>query len=201
MSVCAVSGALEARNKQMDVFGAIVVALVTALGGGTIRDLLLQHGPIFWVSDPGPLIAAICTAIAAFTIASSPGRSFRKALLVADAGGLALFTVVGVEKAVGFGAHPVVALMMGVITGVAGGILRDILCNEIPLVLRRDVYATASIAGAGLYLALRSASLPPNAVSLVSILTVFSIRVAVLRWKLALPGALQALPPTNGSPQ
>src|SRR5580700_9247908 len=95
VSVCAVSGALEARNKRMDIFGAIVVALVTALGGGTLRDLLLQRGPPFWVSDPGPLIAAVCTAIITFTVASSPGRSFRKALLVADAGGLALFTVVG----------------------------------------------------------------------------------------------------------
>src|SRR5580700_3570908 len=102
VSVCAVSGVLEARNKRMDIFGAIVVALVTSLGGGTLRDMKLQHGPAFWVVDPGPLIAAFCTAIVTFTIASSPGRSFRKALLIADAGGLALFTVAGTEKAVSF---------------------------------------------------------------------------------------------------
>lgn len=192
VAVGAISGVLEARNKRMDIFGAIVVALVTALGGGTLRDLLLQHGPVFWIHDPAPLMVAGGVAIFTFAVASSPGTQFQKALLVADAGALALFTVFGTSKALDAHAPPLVALVMGVITGVFGGILRDILCNEIPLVLRRDIYATASIAGAALFLVMRRAGVPLQWVSLSSICQVFVIRLVVLRWKLSLPEALQA---------
>ena len=191
VAVGAISGALEARNKQMDIFGAATVAVVTALGGGTLRDVLLQHGPVFWVRDVVPLLVASISAIVTYVAASSPGKSVRTVLLVADAGALALFTVVGTEKALAAHVSPVVALVMGVITGVAGGIFRDILCNVIPMVLRRDIYATACMAGAALYLALHSAGVPQPIVSVASILTIFLIRVAVLRWKLSLPEALQ----------
>ncbi len=194
VSVGAISGALEARNKRMDIFGAVVVALVTALGGGTLRDRLLQHGPVFWIADSAPLLTAVAMGILTFIAASSPGKSFRKALLIADAGALALFTIIGTERAVAAGAGPAAALLMGVITGVAGGILRDILCNEIPLVLRRDVYATASIVGASLFLILTRAHVHHSIASVIGIVVVFGIRLAVLRWKLALPEKLQAPP-------
>src|SRR5262245_1847995 len=111
VAVGAVSGVLEARRKQMDVFGAIVVALVSALGGGTLRDLLLQHGPIFWIADIGPVIVAITIGVLAFVASSAPGKSFLQLLLIADAGALALFTVVGMEKALHAGVSPLIALV------------------------------------------------------------------------------------------
>ncbi len=191
VAVGAISGTLEARSKQMDIFGATTVAVVTALGGGTLRDLLLQHGPVFWVHDVMPLIVAISAALITFVAASSPGKSARNALLIADAGALALFTVVGTEKALAAHVAPIVALVMGVITGVAGGIFRDILCNVIPMVLRRDIYATACIAGGALYLAMHAAGMPQEVVSVSTIITIFVIRIVVLRWKLSLPEALQ----------
>jgi uncharacterized membrane protein YeiH len=138
-----------------------------------------------------PLLVASISAIVTYIVASNPGKSVRTVLLVADAGALALFTVVGTEKALSAHVSPVVALVMGVITGVAGGICRDILCNVIPMVLRRDIYATACMAGGALYLALHSAGVPQPVESIAPILTIFLIRIAVLRWKLRLPEALQ----------
>lgn len=194
VAVAAISGTLEAKNNRMDIFGAIVVAIATALGGGTVRDLLLQHGPVFWIADDAPLIVTGVIAIITFIVASSPGASFQRALLVADAAALALFTVLGTEKALNAHAAPLVALVMGVITGVVGGILRDILCNQIPFVLRRDIYATASIAGAALFLLLQRLKLSEEVASLSCICVVFTIRIAVLRWKLTLPNSLKAPP-------
>ncbi|HLK55492.1 MAG TPA: trimeric intracellular cation channel family protein [Chthonomonadaceae bacterium] len=199
VAVCAVSGALEAQRKQMDVFGAIVVALVAALGGGTLRDVLLQHGPVFWIADPAPALVAIGVGVITF-IASSPKKSFLQILLIADAGGLALFTIVGMERALQAGVSPLITLVMGVITGVAGGIGRDILCNEIPMVLRRDIYATASIAGGLVFLLLRQIRVTSEAASLVGILTIFCMRLAVIRWKLSLPAALQSPPQNRENP-
>lgn len=192
VAVGAISGALEARDKRMDVFGAIVVALATALGGGTLRDLLLGHGPVFWIHDSAPVLVAVFAAMVTFVAAGTPRRSFKIGLMVADAGALALFTTVGAEKAVAAGVGPVTVVVMAVITGVAGGIFRDILCNEIPWILRRDIYATASLAGAVLYLTLTTNHLSGNVAGFCSISLVFVIRMAVLRWKIRLPEPLQA---------
>jgi len=193
-AVFALSGALEARRKGMDVFGATVVALVTALGGGTLRDLLLQHGPVFWVADPVPVIAVTLTAAVAFFAYHPLPRSFSRLLLVADAAGLSVFTILGEQKALAAGVSPIVALVMGIITGVAGGILRDILCNEIPLVLRREIYATASATGGLLFLGLRALHMGGTFPTILAVAAVFAVRLIALRLNLSLPR-----PPLPGS--
>ena len=182
----ALSGALEAGRRRLDVFGAVVIALATAVGGGTLRDVILRHGPVFWVADPTYVIVVTLSALLTFFL--SPRVQFpRRLLLVADAGGLAVFSVMGVQKALAAGVSPVVALMMGVITGVAGGILRDMLCNEIPLVLRREIYATAALSGGILFLLLRSLGMPEGMNTTVSVCAVFAIRLIAVRLDLALP--------------
>jgi uncharacterized membrane protein YeiH len=186
-AVFALSGALEARRKGMDVFGATVVSLVTALGGGTLRDLLLQHGAVFWVADPVPVIAVTLTALATFFAWHPLPRTFGRMLLVADAAGLAVLTILGEQKALAAGVSPVVALVMGIITGVAGGILRDILCNEIPLVLRREIYATAAAVGGLLFLGLRALHMGGALPALLAVATVFIVRLIALRLNLSLP--------------
>ena len=186
-AVFALSGALEAGRKKMDVFGVIVVALVTALGGGTLRDLLLPGKSVFWVTDPQPVVTAIVVAIVTFYTFQPLGPVSRRVLLIADAAGLAFFTVLGVEKSLACGLSPLISVMMGTITGVVGGIIRDILCNTIPLVLQREVYATASLAGGIMYLCLGILPLPPAWRTILAILAVFLIRLLSLRLNLALP--------------
>jgi len=158
VAVFAVSGALQAGRKSMDLFGVVVIAVVTAIGGGTIRDVLLENRPIFWIEDPNYLLVIL--AAAALTIVYT--RFFeppRGSLLVADAFGLSLFTIVGANIADQAGAPGLIVVIMGAITGAAGGLLRDVLCAEIPLILRRDIYATAAIAGATVYVLLTGLNL------------------------------------------
>ena len=185
--VFAFSGALEAGRKKMDVFGVIVVALVTALGGGTVRDLLLPGKSVFWVTDPQPVIAATVVAVLTFYAFRPLGPVSRRLLLIADAAGLAFFTVLGVEKSLACGISPLISVMMGTITGVVGGIIRDILCNTIPMVLQREIYATASLAGGVMYLCLGPLRLMPAERTILAILTVFLLRLLALRLNLALP--------------
>jgi uncharacterized membrane protein YeiH len=152
VAVFAASGALAAGRKSLDLLGVLVIAVVTAVGGGTLRDLLLDRHPIFWIAEPVYLV--VISAAALVTLAYVRHRPPpERALLVADALGLALFTIMGARIAEAAGLAPLSIVLMGTITGVAGGVLRDVLSAEVPLVLRRDIYATAAIAGASLYLA------------------------------------------------
>lgn len=151
----AVNGALKALQKEMDFFGAVVIALVTAVGGGTLRDMLLSR-PVFWVHDPryvyvGTAIAAL--VVVATRLVRAPSRS----VVVTDALGLALFAVIGAHVACSTGAPLVTAILTGAMTGFAGGIARDVLCGEVPRVLKRDIHATAAIAGSATYVLLRRA--------------------------------------------
>ena len=147
VAVFAVSGVLAAGRKRLDVLGGAVIAVVTAIGGGTLRDVLLDRHPIFWIADPTYLwvilaATAVTLGYVRFWIAS------RRALLIADALGLAFFTIGGVEIARLAGRSDLIALLMGTITGVAGGALRDVLLGEIPLIFRPGrLYATAAIVG------------------------------------------------------
>jgi len=184
--VFAVAGSLAAGRKQMDLFGVVVVALVTALGGGTLRDVTLGLSPVFWVSDPMYVLVAAAAAIGTFALARS-FRLPRRLMLVADAFGLAIFTVIGVRKALGVGVHPGIAVVMGVMTGVAGGMIRDVLSGEIPLILRREIYATASLCGAGVFVGLAHwfPHTPLNAV--VAVAVILAARLAAIHWRLSLP--------------
>ena len=131
----------------MDLLGVVVLAIVTALGGGTIRDLALGAMPVFWISAPIYVLVAAATAILIIFIVRFFNMPY-KVLSVADAAGLSIFTVVGTQKALALDVHVVIAIVMGVMTGVVGGMIRDILSGEIPLVLKREIYATASLCGA-----------------------------------------------------
>lgn len=188
IAVAAVTGVLAARGKAIDLFGVMVLAVVTAFGGGTLRDVMLGDFPVLWVRDPALLLNAVTVAILVFFLARRRDLPERL-LLIADAGALALFTAIGVQKALAFHTELPVAVAMGVITGVAGGILRDLLTGEIPLVFRRAIYlyATAALAG-GTTLALLQHfyhDTPGNLVA--SVVVTLALRLAGIRWKLALP--------------
>lgn len=181
----AVSGALTAGRRGMDLFGVLAIAAVTAIGGGTVRDVILDR-PVFWLADTVYLYviaaAAVCTLVYA---------RFRRppngALLVADAFGLAVFAVLGVRAGLGAGVSPLVAVLMGAIAGVVGGAVRDVLSGEIPLILRREIYATAAIAGATTYVVL-NALVGQGAVTLTaSIAVTLLLRLSAVRLGLNLP--------------
>lgn len=188
-AVFAASGVLASRTKRLDFFGVIVIASVTALGGGTLRDVLLGSHPISWIGDP--TILWVTSGVGAFTffLARSLRESATTSLLlyVSDAVGLAVFSIVGTAKTLSLGESPLIAIVMGVITGAAGGLIRDLLVGEVPLILKREIYATAALIGAGAWVLLRS-TLGEELASAVSIAITLLIRLAALRWNLRLPG-------------
>jgi uncharacterized membrane protein YeiH len=188
VAVAAVTGVLAARGKQVDLFGVVVLAVVTAFGGGTIRDLTLGDLPVFWAREPWFVINAAITAVVTFYLVR-----FRDlptaALLVADAVVLACFTMAGAKKALVFQVAPTTAVVMGVITGVVGGILRDVLTNEIPIVFRREtcLYATAAFVGATVFVLINNWSGDLRSGALAGILITLLLRLAGIRWKISLP--------------
>lgn len=186
VAVCAITGVLAATNKRVDLFGVVVLALVTALGGGTLRDLILGVQP-FWVADPSYVLSA-CAAAAVTFLGARFWNMPVMLLLVADACGLALFTMVGTERGLFFADSRVVAVLLGVMTGVAGGMIRDVLTGEIPLVLRTGIYlyATAALCGAGAYVALEP-YLVSWAEQSIAIAITLGLRLAAIRWRLQLP--------------
>lgn len=185
-AVFAVSGALAAGRKNLDLFGVLVLAGVTAVGGGTVRDVTLGATPVFWIADPLYLWVAAAAGLVTVYLARHEFLPQRY-LPIADAVGLATFCVIGAEKAMGHGAGPTVAVLMGVLTGVVGGMVRDVLSGEVPLVLRREIYATAALAGAGVMVALTQ-WLPDTPVpAWAGLVTALALRLAALRWNLALP--------------
>lgn len=186
VAVFAVSGALAAGRKSLDLLGVVVIATVTAIGGGTIRDLLLDRNPVFWIADP--LNLYLIFAVALITVAIARRREPpERVLLVADALGLALFSIGGAQIAESTGLTGIVVVIMGTLTGVAGGVLRDVLSAEIPLILRRGrIYATAAIAGCTLYLLLQD-PLGQFAAALIGMSCVAALRLAAIVWGLSLP--------------
>lgn len=185
-AVFAATGALAAGRKHLDLFGVVVIGLVTALGGGTLRDVVLGAGPVFWVQDAAYVIVASCAAVGTFVLARFV-RMPARALLVADAFGLAVFTAIGAQKAFAAGTSGLVAVIMGVMTGVVGGMVRDVLCGEIPLILRREIYATASLAGAVAFVLLRSGGVERSPATAAAVVVVLAVRLAAIRWRLSLP--------------
>jgi uncharacterized membrane protein YeiH len=188
VTVAAITGVLAARGKKVDLFGVIVLALVTALGGGTIRDLMLGDTPIFWVRDPRYLINAAVTAVVVFYLVRYRELPMT-VLLVADAFVLALYTIAGTQKGLDFHLASSVAVAMGVITGVAGGILRDLLIGEIPLVFRQEIYlyATAAFLGASLFVATQAWPELSSVRVIVGVGATLLLRLAGIRWRITLP--------------
>lgn len=187
VAVFAVSGTIAAGRKRFDLLGVAVIASVTAVGGGTLRDVLLNRHPVFWISDPTYLLVVLVAAALTLLYARF-GKLPRTSLLVADAFGLALFTIIGAQLAEERTGSVVIIVLMGTITGSAGGLLRDLLSGEIPLLLRQaDPYATAAIAGATAYLASQAVGIGRTPAALVGIAVVAGLRLAAILWRLRLP--------------
>jgi uncharacterized membrane protein YeiH len=185
-AVFAVSGALAAGRRRMDGFGALVVAAVTAIGGGTVRDLILDRHPVFWIQDLRYL--GVIAGAGGLTFAyTSVFRAPRQSLEVADAFGLAVFTVVGAKVTLSAGAPPAIVVIMSAVTATVGGMVRDVLCDETPLILRKEIYATAAMAGGVLYLGLRLAEAGGAVAATTTIAAVSVVRLTALRWELHLP--------------
>ncbi|HSJ00935.1 MAG TPA: trimeric intracellular cation channel family protein [Verrucomicrobium sp.] len=188
VAICAISGVLAASGQRLDLFGVLVLAIVTAVGGGTIRDLCLGVRPVFWIQDPSYISTAILAALGTFVVARYV-RIPLLALLIADAAGLALFTIAGVEKSLLYQSSGLIAIILGVVTGVAGGLLRDVLRREVPLVFKPDIYlyATAAFAGALVYVLLARyvPHLPLG--RFISMAVILLLRLAAIGWKWRLP--------------
>lgn len=188
VAVSALAGALAARGRRVDLFGVIVLALVTALGGGTIRDICLGATPVFWVTDWRYGATSLATGVASFWLLRHL-NPLLKYLELADALALALFTILGASKSLALGANGFIAVILGTITGVAGGILRDVLLNELPLVFRPEIrlYATAAIAGAAAFTLLHAVVPASNVSLVVGVIVTLAMRLAAIRWSLSLP--------------
>jgi uncharacterized membrane protein YeiH len=207
VAVFAASGALAAGRKNFDWLGVVVIALVTAVGGGTLRDLLLDRHPIFWVQDPSHLTVILVAS--ALTLAYVRFRKPpRGSLAVADALGLALFSIGGAQIAEQKGLPALTVIVMGTITGSAGGVLRDVLSGEVPLLFKQtELYATAAIAGVSVYLTAEAAGLGTEPASYLGMGVIAGLRFAAIRWNLRLPvfrvpveeGTTEAMDAKNGS--
>lgn len=184
--VFAVTGALAAGRKRLDLFGVLVLAIATAIGGGTIRDMALGATPVFWITDSNYVpVASGCALLTVVWLRFAPFPS--RLLPIGDAVGLATFTIIGAAKALSMGVAPMMAVLLGVMTGVAGGMIRDVLCGEVPMVLRREIYATASIIGGAVFvLATHALSYHPISTWL-GIGATLSLRLAAIRFNLSLP--------------
>jgi uncharacterized membrane protein YeiH len=186
IAVFAVSGALAAAHAGLDLLGGVALAALTAIGGGTLRDLLLNRHPIFWIRDPHYLIVILCAALLTIAyIAHYPPPDH--SLLIADALGLALFAISGAQIAESSRHSPIITVLMGTMTGVAGGMLRDVMSARVPLIFQKDIYATAAIAGIVLYLLLQALGVKrPWAIG-AGVLTILGLRLAAVLWGLHLP--------------
>ena len=186
VAVFAASGVLAARDRDLDLLGVIVVAVMTAIGGGTLRDLLLDRHPIFWVTDSWYLVVIIASAM--LTVAYVRVRPPPSAtLLVADALGLALFALSGAKLAEAAQCPPLIVVLMGTMTGVTGGVLRDVITAQVPLILRREIYATAAILGVASYLALQAIGVPRALAFGAGMIVVAALRLLAIRQDLHLP--------------
>ena len=186
VAVFAASGALAALAAKFDLLGVLVLASITAVGGGTLRELLLNRHPIFWIKDSGPLL----TVIGATVLTLLWTHFFQvptNALLIADALGLALFAISGAQVAEKAGCQPLVVVIMGTLTGAGGGVIRDLMSARIPLILHRDIYASAAILGIAVYLLLQAAKVPTAGAFAGGVLAVSGTRLAAIAFDLHLP--------------
>lgn len=182
----AASGAIMGMRRNMDLFGICFIGTVTALGGGSVRDMLLGHYPLGWVAHPEYLAYTVGAAVLAAALARQAYR-LKAAFLLLDALGLVAFTVIGCDIALAQGVHLAIVVLMGLVTGIFGGLLRDVLCNQVPLVLRRDLYASVSLVTGVLYVGLQQGGLPHNQAIVVAVVVGFVMRLLAIRYKLALP--------------
>jgi uncharacterized membrane protein YeiH len=182
----AVSGALAVQDHYDDLFGAGFLGFVTAIGGGTLRDIMLGSYPLVWIGDIYFLYSIFAGVMAAYLF-YKPLIRLKRTFLIFDALGISFFTVLGLEKALSLGVRPEIAAIMGMFSAVMGGVIRDVLTNETPVLFRKEIYATACLAGAIVYLLLFKYDVDHNLNMSISILLIFTIRLLAVKYKLALP--------------
>lgn len=182
----AVSGVLVAMEKRLDLFGVLIIAFVTAIGGGTLRDLLIGNTPVIWMRDLTYVI--IIPVTMTFTIIFSKQLKYlRTSLFLFDTIGIGLYTLLGIEKGLEANLSPIMCIALGTITASFGGVLRDILCNEIPVIFRKEIYATACILGGALYFILKSSGVVEEYAYVSAILLVILLRILAVRFGISLP--------------
>ncbi|RZK42914.1 MAG: trimeric intracellular cation channel family protein [Pedobacter sp.] len=182
----AISGSFAAMQRRLDPFGVLIIAFVTSIGGGTVRDLLLGDTPVAWMRDVNYCLLILVTSLLTIFLKKQI-KKFKVTLFLFDSLGLGLFTLVGVQKGIVFGLSPGVCVALGTITGCFGGVIRDTLLNTIPLIFRKEIYATACILGGILYFALVQFNLKADLAKVIVIAFIVTLRIIVVRYKLALP--------------
>jgi len=187
-AVFAATGVLAANRRGLDVFGGVVLGTVTALGGGTIRDLIVA-APVFWLADPNYLVVAVLSSVIAFFLAKRIASGYLL-LLYLDALGVALVGVQATEKVLGLGHGGAISVSMGILTGIGGGLLRDVLASRPTLLMSRDIYATPILIGCTLYVGLRYTSLNRGLTLAVCTTVIFLLRAAAIRWHVQMPAWL-----------
>ncbi|WP_370478484.1 trimeric intracellular cation channel family protein [Tamlana flava] len=182
----AISGVLVAFDKKMDLFGVLIIAFVTAVGGGTLRDLLIGNTPVSWMQDMNYTYAILGSAIFAILVRNKINY-LRTSLFLFDTIGIGLYTLVGIEKGLNTDLHPIICIALGTITASFGGVIRDILCNEIPVIFRKEIYATACILGGIVYFVLHEFPIKEDFVFIIAGLVVIITRLLAVKFKIALP--------------
>ncbi len=182
----AISGVLVAMDKKLDLFGVFIIAFVTAVGGGTLRDLLIGNTPVIWMRESIYAFTILGAVIFAILFRERL-RYLRKSLFLFDTIGIGLYTMIGIEKGLQANLIPIMCIALGTITASFGGVIRDILCNEIPVIFRKEIYATACILGGGSYFLIRRLPIIEEYAFVASILVVIGIRLLAVRYKIALP--------------
>ena len=182
----AVSGALVALDKKFDMFGVLIIAFVTAVGGGMLRDVLIDAHPINWIGNLNYLYTILAAVVFTFLFKSKIAH-LSKTMFLFDTIGISVFTLLGLEKGLAFDLHPIIALIMGMISAVFGGVLRDVLTNNVPLIFEKEIYASACLAGGIIYLILNYFKVEENINFIISAFVVAIIRVIVVKFHLELP--------------
>ncbi len=190
------SGSFAAMQKRLDPFGVLLIAFITSVGGGTVRDLLLDV-PVFWMHDLRMCILILATSIFAMVFKSIE-RNFKVTLFIFDSFGLGLFTIIGVQKGINADLHPLICIILGTITGIFGGIIRDILLNRIPLIFRKEIYATACIIGGSAFLLMVNFTrLSYTFVQIFTILLIVAIRTLAVKYHWQMPKFYTSSSPDN----
>jgi uncharacterized membrane protein YeiH len=184
--VFAISGTMSAANKKLDLFGAYFTGFITAIGGGTLRDVILGNFPVAWISDLNYIIT-ITVGVGLTFVFKRGIMNLRRTLFLFDTIGIGVFTILGIEKGLALNIHPILSILMGLFSAVMGGVIRDTLCNDIPLIFRKEIYATACVVGGGLFIFLGYTGIHPALNQFITISCIIIIRLVCIRFKLSLP--------------
>ena len=182
----AISGVLVAMNKRMDAFGVLIIAFVTAVGGGTLRDIIVGVAPVSWMQNMTYVYVIVASTIFAI-IFRNQLKHLRRSLFLFDTLGIGLYTLVGIETGLVAGLHPIVCIALGTMTACFGGVIRDILCNDIPVIFHKEIYATACIIGGLTYFVLRKFLEDQNYLFIIAGVVVIVIRLLAVKFKISLP--------------